>query len=198
MAFTIIFLLVCIAAVAYGIAKPETPPQSEPTTETPTETSGTQTYTNAKYGISFRYPDAYEVREQLAPGSALRERYSIVLIRKADLPLPTAGEGPPTITIDIYQNNLDNQTTESWIRGTNESNFKLGEGVLSSTTISGKPALSYRWSGLYEGTTIVRAEPNWIYAFSVTYLEMGADIVQDFVAIRDSVRISAATAPGEE
>ena len=90
----------------------------------------------------------------------------------------------------MYQNNLDKQTTEDWIRNTSASNFKLGEGRLATTTISGMPALSFRWSGLYEGTTIAIADEKWVYAFTVTYLEMGADIIQDFVAIRDSVRIS--------
>jgi hypothetical protein len=125
-----------------------------------------------------------------APGSEMRKHHVITLMRKEDLPLPERGEGPPAITIDIYQNNLDKQTTEGWIRNSRESNFKLGEGRLASTTISGFPALSYRWSGLYEGSTIVLAEPNLIYAFTVTYLEMGAPIVQDFVALREGVQIA--------
>lgn len=159
-------------------------------TEVPPTESGMKTYSSEKYGISFTYPDKYEVTEHEGEGSALREQHAIVLTNKADLPLPTAGEGPPTITINIYQNNLDGQTTEGWIRGSSASNFKLsGEQILTSVTIDDKPALSYRWSGLYEGTTIALAQPDWIYAFTVTYLEPGADIVQDFVAIRDSVRI---------
>ncbi|HWO07745.1 MAG TPA: hypothetical protein VNM40_04170, partial [Candidatus Paceibacterota bacterium] len=112
------------------------------------------------------------------------------LMHEDDLPIPQNGEGPPAITIDIYQNNLDNQTAEEWIRNSSVSNFKLGDGTLSSTTVGGNPALSYRWSGLYEGTTIVVAQPDWIYAFSVTYFEPGAEIVQDFVRVRDSVRFS--------
>ena len=147
-------------------------------------------YSNAAYNISFSYPLAYILSEMDVEGGEMRERRAIILMRKEDMPLPEAGEGPPSITIDIYKNNSEAQTAEEWIRDSSESNFKLGEGVLASTTISGLPALSYRWSGLYEGMTIVRAQPNFIYAFTVTYLEMGAPIVQDFAAIRDSVRIS--------
>lgn len=149
----------------------------------------TSAYSNAKYGLSFTYSNDYQLSEIDAPGSALREQHTIVLQRKSDLPAPEGGEGPPSITIDIYQNNLDNQTTEGWIRGDSRSNFKLGDMTLASTTVDGKAALSYRWSGLYEGTTVAIARPNWVYAFSVTYLEMGADIIQDFVAIRESVRL---------
>lgn len=148
-----------------------------------------QKYVSAEYGISFSYPDTYVLTERDAPGSALRKHHSIVLIRKEDLPLPENGEGPPAISIDIYQNNLDRQETEEWIKNTSASNFKLGTGDLASTTVSGLPALSYRWSGLYEGTTVALARPDWVYAFSVTYLEMGTPIVQDFVLIRDTIQI---------
>ncbi len=148
-----------------------------------------QKYSNTEYGISFEYPDSYILTEMDAPGSEMRKHHSVSLIRKADLPAPEGGEGPPSITIDFYQNNLDKQTGEQWILNSKESNFKLSNGVMATTTIHSYPALSYRWSGLYEGTTVVTAGSNWIYAFTVTYLEMGADIIQDFVKIKDSVRI---------
>lgn len=147
-------------------------------------------YTSETYGLSFAYPSSYVLSEMDAEGSGMRLHHIITLMRKADLPLPVNGEGPPSITIEVYQNNLDEQTTEEWIKNTSASNFKLGEGRLASTTISGLPALSYRWSGLYEGTTIALAQEHWVYALTVTYLEMGAPIIQDFVVIRDSVRIS--------
>lgn len=163
----------------------------EGTAETPdTGSVAMPTYTSEKYGVSFSYPSSYTLSERDAEGSAMREHHTITLIATADLPLPVAGEGPPAITIDIYQNDLDALTTENWIRNSAESNFKLSpEGRLASTTIDAKPALSYRWSGLYEGTTIALAQPRWIYAFSVTYLEPGAPIVQDFVSFKETVRI---------
>lgn len=166
------------------------------TIEVPADQSGTQAtstllqYSSVEYGIAFSYPESYVLEERDAPGSGMRRHHVITLMRKADLPLPVNGEGPPAITIEMYQNDLDKQTTEGWIRNTSASNWKLGEGTLASTTVSGLPALSYRWSGLYEGTSIVHAGPRWVYVLSVTYLEMGADIIQDFVAIRDSVKIA--------
>ena len=152
--------------------------------------AGSQEYSNAAYGLSFSYPDTYVLSELDAPGSGERKHHAVLLMRKEDLPLPQGGEGPPAITIDIYQNNLDKLSAEAWIRNTSESNFKLGDGTITPSTISALPALSYRWSGLYEGTTIVLAQSDWVYVFTVTYLEMGALIVQDFVAIRDSVQIA--------
>ena len=151
----------------------------------------TLSYTNPTYGLAFTYPDTYELTERDEEGSALRAWHTIVLIRKEDLPMPEGGEGPPAITISLHENDLDHYTTEEWIRNVSASNYKLGDGTLASTTISGLPALSYRWDGLYQGTTIALAQPSWVYALTVTYLEMGAPIVQDFVQIRDSVRLSS-------
>jgi hypothetical protein len=153
-------------------------------------TSTLQQYASAEYGITFSYPESYVLSEMDTPGSGMRKHHVITLMRKVDLPPPVNGEGPPAITIEMYQNDLDKQTTEQWIRNTSASNWKLGEGNLTEITVAGLPALSYRWSGLYEGTSIVHAGPRWVYVFSVTYLEMGSDIIQDFVAIRDSVRIA--------
>jgi hypothetical protein len=153
------------------------------------ENSAFQKYSNSEYGLSFTYPSNYLLEESDSLGSGMRKHHIINLINKKDLPAPEGGEGAPSIIIGIYQNNLDKQTTEQWIRNSSDSNFKLGEGRLSTTTISGLPALSYRWSGLYEGTTIAVAEPNWVYSFTVDYLEMGDQIVQDFVSVRDSIKI---------
>ncbi len=45
-------------------------------------------------------------------------------------------------------------------------------------------------TGYVMGPTVAIAQKKWIYTFSVIYLEMGADIVQDFVKIKESVKIS--------
>ncbi len=148
-------------------------------------------YSSIKYGLSFSYPATYLLNEFDIDGDTSHAHHAIVLIMKKDLPLPVGGEGPTAITVDLYQNTANKYTTEQWIRTARESNFSLSEGILASTTISNLPALSYRWDGLYHGTTIVSAKPDWIYAFTVTYFEMGDDIIQDFVKIRDSAEIDA-------
>lgn len=159
------------------------------TVETETSTSSYVNYVNNEYGISFSYPNTYVLNEIDADGSGMRKHHIITLINKSDLPPPVNGEGPTSITIDIYQNNLDKQKTEQWIKNTSASNFKLSNGNIATTTINGTPALSYRWSGLYEGTTVVTSNDNWVYAISVTYMEMGAQIIQDFVKIKNTVKL---------
>lgn len=182
----VVLVFVGITAYILLLGDAGTPPQTEQNASD--ETVRMLSYTSNEYGLSFVYPDNYQLTEIDAEGSALRQHHTIILQRTEDLPAPVDGEGPPAITIDVYQNDLDKQTTEAWIRNDSRSNFKLGEMRLASTTVDGKPALSYRWSGLYEGTTVAIAEGDWIYAFNVTYLDMGADIIQDFVALRESVR----------
>lgn len=185
--FLVVLGLLIAAGAIFVIATDDSPmPTTDPVGE---EQSRMQTYSSDEYGISFSYPDSYTLTEIDVPGSALREQHSIVLQRTEDLPAPEGGEGPPSITIDIYQNDLDSQTTEGWIRNTSQSNFKLGDMTLRETTIDGKDALSYRWDGLYSGTTVAIARPSWVYAFNVMYLEMGDPLVRDFVSIRDSVRL---------
>ncbi len=181
--FYIIIPLVAALAVFWFVRGLSVPKDAGPS-------SDLVQYTNAAFGLSFSYPASYVLKEMDAPGSALRLNHVITLTPQKDLPLPVNGEGPPSIVIDIYQNDLDHQTTDGWIRNSSASNFKLGDGNLTSTTLGGSPALSYRWSGLYEGTTIVTAQAKWIYAFTVTYLAIGDSIVQDFVTIRDSAQIA--------
>lgn len=178
-----IFVIALVTIGAYVVSL------STPPAESSNHTS-MRTYANEQYGLSFSYPDTYELTERDAQGSAERAHHTITLINHADLPLPVDGEGPPAITIDIYQNDLDHLTTSTWIRNDARSNFKLSpEGRLATTTVDGSEALSYRWSGLYEGTTVAIARTAWVYAFTVTYLQMGDPIVQDFVALRESARV---------
>ena len=150
-------------------------------------TSDNLLFENKTYDISFVYPSKYTLSERDGITSDLQKYHEITLINKNDLPLPVNGEGPTAITIDVYSNDSSRYTAEEWARNAKESNLKLGEGRIATTTVFGLPAVSFRWSGLYEGTTIVLAKSDKIYAFNVTYLEMGAQIIQDFVVVRDSV-----------
>lgn len=137
--------------------------------------------------LAFRYPATYLLEEREL-GNAERRHSSITLTPKSSLPAPIGGEGPPTITIDLYQNNLDSLSTDTWIRSSNNSNFKLSQnGLIASTTIAGNPARSYSWDGLYSGRTIAIARPDYIYAFSVTSLTAEDAILDDFGLLMETV-----------
>jgi hypothetical protein len=172
----IIILIIAVVLGGFWFAKNKISSSPEPV----------QKYSSSQYGISFSYPENYVLSEQDISNPELQAHHSIILMRKEDLPPPVDGEYPPSITIDIYPNTSG--TAEAWARTSPQSNFNSGEKVISNLTIAGEPAISYRWSGLYEGTTIATVKSNTLYVLTVTYLEMGAPIVQDFVTIRDSIK----------
>lgn len=145
----------------------------------PVPAEAMRSYASQEYGIEFRYPSSYQISERDLPGSGQRHHHVVTLMRAEDLPPPEGGEGPPAITIEMIQNDLDGMTTEEWIRNSSLSNFKQS-GELSSSTIAGQQALSYTWDGLYRGDTTAIALPAYIYAFTVTYLTPEDGIRRDF------------------
>ncbi len=130
--------------------------------EAPVQTGNT--YSSDVHGISFSYPDGYELSERDEAGT-----HTITLINKKDLPLPEAGEGPTSITVEVIPN-PQNQTTEEWIRSSPLSNFRLSGGTPAEVLVGTESALAFAWDGLYPGTTIAQARGDKIYAFSVTHL----------------------------
>ncbi|MBI4079753.1 hypothetical protein HY414_00805 [Candidatus Kaiserbacteria bacterium] len=156
---------------------------------TPTEDNGhvetvdetTARYAAPLYGISFEYPRTYLLREKEV-GDAERRHYSIVLADAEALRnLPQNGEGPPAITIDVFQNNLDQLSIEEWVRGMSFSNYKLSpDGLIASTSVAGVPALSYTWDGLYRGLSSVFAHKDNILMFSVSFFSLDDQILTDF------------------
>lgn len=147
-----------------------------------------KTYTSSEYGFSFVYPDTY-LAEERTIDDVYRKHKSITLLQKGYV-APEGGEGPTTINIDIYQNNLDKQSLEAWIKGSSNSNYKLGDGLITSLNVSGKEALSYEWDGLYRGHTVVFEHNQNIIAVSVTYLNPSDKIRLDFENILKSFLFS--------
>src|SRR3989344_2692375 len=151
---------------------------------------GSVLYRNPTYSISFQYPDRYELREREA-GTQERYHYSITLIDKEAFPeIPQNGEGPPAITVDIFQNNLDTLLIEQWVHGTNDSNFKLSpDDALTSTTVAGVPALSYTWDGLYLGRSVVLSHKDNIVVLSVQWLTEEDAIIEDSAKVLASLKL---------
>lgn len=126
-------------------------------------------YDNAAYGIAFDYPTGY-VLDAKERGDGHRGHYGIVLIREEDSAPRVDSEGPTAISIDLYQNDLDGQTLVGWLKGSSFSNFKLSDGTYASTTVGGKEAVTYHWSGLYEGETTAFLHGKSVVAVSVTFI----------------------------
>src|SRR3989344_1338098 len=150
--------------------------------------ASSEEYASGDLGIAFEYPSTYTIGEHDL-GNGERAHRDIVLIAKKDLPPPQNGEGPPAITIEVFQNNIENYTADSVIRSTNFTNYKLSpDGVVALTTVGDQDGLGFKWSGLYEGRSIVVAQPDWVYVFSVTYLAHEDALIEDFERILTTVR----------
>lgn len=152
-----------------------------------------KTYKSISYGISFLYPENYFLEEK-PTGNGERSRYTITitedtkenrLVREGKT---EAREGPVSITIDVFQN-LENQSAESWIKRTSYSNYKLGDGNILPITLGGKDALSYRWSGLYEGNSVVFVHKGNVIMMSVTFLSPTDPIVDIFESILETTTL---------
>lgn len=150
-------------------------------------------YSSLEYGLSFSRPQNYAVFENTFTGERLH--HSVVLFEDTpenrDIffgPNSNRGtEGPPTITITMFQNNLDNYTLQSFVEGTNFSNFKLSDGKKMEMTVAGKPAWRYRATGLYENDNVVVVRPEYVYMFTVFFNSPDNQILKDFDDILKTV-----------
>ncbi len=147
-----------------------------------------KTYGSESGNLTFNYPAYYVLEEREAAGGERGEQH-LTLIKESELN-SGASEGPTSINIDIYQNDLDQLTTEQWIKNDARSNFKLSpDGKLSSTTLSRREALTYTWDGLYRGQTLALTTTKYVYAFSVTTLTATDQIKSDFETLLKTVDI---------
>lgn len=155
-------------------------------------------YQSEEFGFEFYYPKNYFLEEREV-GDGHRTHYLIMLtedteenrlVREGNPPAGGAGrEGPIAITIDIYQNNLDQLTLEQWLKETNNSNFKLSpDGKYSYITVAGRKAVLYRWSGLYEADNVAFVKGDNVYSIAVTYIAKEDLIRNDFALLLGSIQ----------
>lgn len=149
-------------------------------------------YSSPKLGFSFTYPDDYFLAyETSATGE--RDQHALVLVadtaeNRAFFANPPEGtEAPPTITISLFQNNLDGYTATSFVEGASASNFKLSDGKTTEVVVGGRPGLRYRATGLYESENVVVAQPNFVYLFTVQMNGVDAETVAAFDSILKTV-----------
>lgn len=188
-----IFLGIIFLIIVAGLIKVTVDWSSTKKAEDPAPTS-LKFYESTNLGISFYYPEYYFLEEKNL-GNGERNHYAIILtedteenrlVREGKSP---GREGPLSINIEAFQNNLDNVSLENWIQNTSESNYKLALGTFSETVISSKRALEYRWSGLYEGKSAVTEHKGNIIFTSVTFLTPNDTIISDYTNIIKSLEL---------
>jgi hypothetical protein len=189
----IISTIIIVALAAWGVYYFTIRSTSSVPDSLTATSSDMQRYANGTHGISFLYPKNYEIIEG-EKGTAERGHYSIMIVRHEDRVPPINGEGPTAITFDIYQNNIDNQSLVQWLDTSSASNFKLSTGTYATTSIASVPAVTYMWSGLYEGRTVAFLHNNNIVALSVTYMTPDDPNLGVYDIVRTSLELSTGIA----
>jgi hypothetical protein len=181
----IVLLIVLIGLVVFSRSRSATPVDET-----------LKTYSSQTLGVSFEYPAHYYLEEKNT-GSPQRNRMTLVLyedteenreVREGTAP---PREGPTAITLDFFQL-VENEsyTPADWVRGISNSNYKLSpDGVITETSIAGREAVSYRWSGLYEGHSTVFMHDNNVVMASVTYITPEDEIISVFNNLMNSISL---------
>jgi len=149
-------------------------------------------YIDPNFGFSFAYPTDYLLDVQGNVGDGHRGHYVIVLMEDNETTQAFREghlqntEGPPAISVDIFQN-LEGYDALTWVKGSSDSNYKLGGQVFGTATIAGIPAITYRASGLYESNNVVFVQGDSIYKLSVGWNTSEDKMVKDFNGIVSSL-----------
>lgn len=136
---------------------------------------GTTTVTSDKFGFSFTYPagaDGYTATgdDSDTSGNFVLGR-SLVLTSDYEREPPENGEGPPTINVSVFRNDV-NRSAEEWIRSHERANFNIAvDDTIETETIGGAEYKTYQWDGLYRTDAYVRKHGGYIYLFSAQFMD---------------------------
>ncbi len=148
-----------------------------------------QTFSDANLGLEFKYPAGYVL--QVGAGADGNSEFvqSLVLLTAEDAaaPRPIGGEGPATITIQIFKNTLK-QWPAVWAETHPQfSNINLKQGEVKEVVVGGAKAVRYLADGLYASDNVVVAHGEKIYVFSGMFISEDSDLRRDFEPLLNSV-----------
>ncbi len=142
-------------------------------------------YESEHFGLSFQYRNVY-VATTTHAGNGEREWHVLLLLPEGYVP-PQGGEGPAAITVQDIPN-PEGVSLEQWVKSDNRSNWKLDGTEPQATTIGGKPALTYRHSGLFEFDAAAVAHNGKIYLFEAGWMAAEDKIRTDFAKLLSTVQ----------
>lgn len=150
-------------------------------------------YSSQEYGVIFEYPSTYILLENEA-GTPENQQKALVMVednqRNRDIlagKVPEVGEGPTSITVDMYQN-PKNLAPEDWVK--ENTNWIMSDKKKETVSVGGKSGFTYFWDGLYAGKSAVVVNGTHAYVFSVTWITADDQMVKDFEKILASVKFS--------
>lgn len=143
-------------------------------------------YANETYGVHFHYPQGYTLVQNEAPLESphlVSLSFFDVVAYQDFLEDTGAREGPPGITLDIYEGG--DLAPEAWLEGNNFLGIPE-HGAVTSMAVDNASAARFPWSGLYEGESVVIGESPYVYVFTLTYIDR-EEVQGLFDAILESV-----------
>ena len=148
---------------------------------------------NEEYGLSFQYPEGLYLHERKDAGTPERPQLSLFLVEDTEENRDvlegrntTPREGPIGITVDVYQNPEELSASE-WVQ--DDTNWTVATSQAEPVTINGRQGVSFTWSGLYEGRTVVLTKGDKAYVFSSTWMSEEDWTLRDFDTIVGSLSL---------
>lgn len=156
-------------------------------------TADVTAYTNEEFNIAFTYPSTLFLSERDA-GTSARPQLALFLTEDTEENRDVIEgrntvprEGPTGITVDVYQN-PEQLSSSVWVQ--TDTNWTIANGGATDVTVAGNEGVTYTWSGLYEGRTVVVTKGDKAYVFSVTWMTPGDQILRDFDTVLNSVQLT--------
>jgi hypothetical protein len=148
-------------------------------------TQSTLTQYSSEDGISFMYPDTYELSSHAGmPGEG-----DVLVLLPMGAHVPANSEAPPSITMTVARNVA--VPLEQWIKTSPLSNFALSSNKqLASTEVGGEPAFEYEHTGLYETDAFAVKHGDKIFLFEGSYNNPADRIHYDFQQLVSSVQFT--------
>lgn len=159
------------------------------------------TFSSSELGLEFNYKagsDGYVLEEMSSSAVGSGPMKTLVLTRSEDKlsGVPVGGEGPPTITLNIFDNK-NKQWPQTWVdTHTQYSNINLKITNPVETSIGGAKAIRYMADGLYVSDNVVITHGDSVYMVSGMFLEEDSNLRRDFQPLLDSIRFIPK--PGQE
>jgi len=195
--FIALLIVIVIGAVyAFFAAKIGEAPTIVP--NTPSEAVET---IETQYGFTYQYPkgaDAYVVvtHEDAVSGDLVFSQSIFKTSEYVDFVNSTEGrEGPVSLHIGVYRNPM-NIEAEEWVRTHQSSNF-APNAALSAVTLGSVNYVAYQWDGLYRADAYAYAQEGYVYLFSSTWTDAESPMLDDMIAVIESVQFSTPIIPAQ-
>ncbi|HVU79857.1 MAG TPA: hypothetical protein VHD37_00665 [Candidatus Paceibacterota bacterium] len=136
--------------------------------------------------VAFDYPALYALQTH-ADSYAGKPVAALTLI-DAGIAVPDMSEGPPGIAVLMVSQGTTTDIGQ-WVRGNSISNFGglSMDYTLAPAAVGGEPAVSYRYSGLYETDAYAVARNGTVYLFFGSWSGESDQIRTDFKNLVNSV-----------